>query len=433
MERAKNLKAVPATDARVTMLGEDAYRVDGLVRRELAEVVVLRELEDGERVAVVERWVTLGRVVDERSAAVADTDYLAREVDRLVHGVESSLGGEIRRRFDPNAEHSLTRPIVDSGAQVRVVLTQVQKQLEDLVKRSFDPNDTRSGVAKMMALVKEADQSIARRFDPERKDSVVAKLEGAVNDRLGELRKGMLAADGPFAALQSELQAIRVELARRDAADVARHEELAVSSRKGRVFEDELEPVLENLARAHGDTVERTGDRACVGRSKRGDFVITLAAGLGRVVIEARDGKIASLPKLLGELAEARRNRSADHAIAVVRDAADLPRQVGRFQTYPQGLVVGGDLVDVALRYVRGELALRQTDTELDVASIEQALQGVRAVLRRVRPVRANLGEILKASGKIEAEVDAMEEQLREVTAAIDDALRPDHEEGEAS
>jgi hypothetical protein len=280
MERAKNLTAVPASDARVTIVGDDAYRVDALVRRDLAEALILRELDDGERVAAVERWITLGRVVAERSAAVAEADYLAREVDRLVHGVETSLGGEIQRRFDPAGERSLTRPIVESTVQVRTVLSQMHKQLEELVKRSFDPNDTRSGVAKMMALVKEADQTIARRFDPDRKDSVVARLEKAVKGSLDELRKGMMAPDGPFAALQTDLQAVKVELARREAADGAREEVLSISSGKGRVFEDDLEVVLEELARPLGDAVERTGDRACVGRSKRGDFVVTLASGL---------------------------------------------------------------------------------------------------------------------------------------------------------
>lgn len=413
----------------VVILDPGTYRVDGLVRSSNEEVAVLGDLAEEHRPEQVERWIELGVLVEKRVSAVADGDYLGREVDRLVESVRGSIDGEIRRRFDPAADQSLTKPIVEQTTQVKTVLGELQHHLDEMMKRNFDPNDARSVVARMTALVALADKQIAHRFDPARKDSVVGSIDQTVTTRLGSLEKWMAASDGPFATMKGEIERLRVEIAKQQAVASTQRDMFARSSQKGTAFEDDLEPILSELARAHGDTVERTSKVAGPGGRKCGDFVITLRGGTGRVVIEAKNGKVGSIPKLLTELREARQIRSADHAIAVARDAEYLPRQVGRFQPYDEGVVTSLELLEVALRWVRAELSLRQSDGEVDSAAIEQGLKGLRTSLRRIRPVRAQLRAIEKASEAIASEIQSMEDEIVEASEAIEEALRETTEE----
>lgn len=100
------------------------------------------------------------------------------------------------------------------------------------------------------------------------------------------------------------------------------------------MFEEEIEQRLMAVARVSGDVVQRTGTRPGPGGSKRGDLTIDLAGGVGRIVIEVKSGAIASPPKLIGELEGATATRDADLAIAVVRNADDIPIQARPFQFY---------------------------------------------------------------------------------------------------
>jgi hypothetical protein len=271
----------------VQLIGTDAYRLDQFVRSNRDEAEHLRALPDGERAREVHRWIDLGRLVDRRTEAVAEADYISKEVDRLVTNVRSSFETEIRKRFDPDADKSLTRPIVEQAVQVKSVVAEAHRQMQELLKTNFDPNDARSAVAKIAASIQAADKQIANRFDPERRDSVIGRIDERVGGQLATLTKWMSGPEGPFQRLQKDIESLKLEIAKREAVKAAKGEVLAISTRKGIDFEDELEEHLERLAQVHGDAVERTGDKPGAGGSKRGDFVLDLADGLGRIVVTA--------------------------------------------------------------------------------------------------------------------------------------------------
>jgi hypothetical protein len=144
-------------------------------------------------------------------------------------------------------------------------------------------------------------------------------------------------------------------------------------------------------------------------------------------VIEARDGAIRSLPQLLAEAREARATRAADFAIAVVRDASNLPRQVGRFQPYEDTIVVAFDFFDVALRYARGVLTLRKPAAEgIDVQDVEKAINEVRTSFRRLTAARRQIAAIDKAADAAAKELASFESDVLKAVDVIDGLLRSD-------
>lgn len=403
------------SESECVVVDEESYTLWGLKRDDRDAASALRALEKDERARTVGRWLALGFAVDRRATAVLDADYLGRETDRLMDGVQSFLEKEVRLRFDPANETSLTRPIVDHVADSKRVLGEAQERLTELLRVNFDPNDARSAVAKIAVLLRGLEAQLEHRFDPARKDSVL----GQFDERLTLLTKQLAAPDGPLHGVTAELQALRVEVAR---AQATRDGEAAIVERtpiKGGVFEDELERQLVTLARFHGDIVERIGTKAGPGGSKRGDFLVTLAGKAGTIVIEAKSGAVRSLPKLVEYLDSAKQARSADLAIAVVRDAEDMPLQARPFQFYEQGIVVSATNFEFAFRVARWIVASQNNNlpTEVDAAAVHEAVAEVLAAVRRLRPARAQLGQIEKAA-------DALRGHLQELEGGIIDAVR---------
>jgi hypothetical protein len=58
-----------------------------------------------------------------------------------------------------------------------------QRQLEDLLKLNFDPNDARSAVAKIGTMLTALERDLDTRFDPKRRDSVLGRFDERMEAR----------------------------------------------------------------------------------------------------------------------------------------------------------------------------------------------------------------------------------------------------------
>jgi hypothetical protein len=97
------------------------------------------------------------------------------------------------------------------------------------VRLNFDPNDARSVVAKIAALLGGLQAQLDLRFDPKRKDSVL----GNIDQRLDTLMKRLAAPDGPFQAIAAELQALKLQIVRQEAERTGGAQVMAKSTAKG--------------------------------------------------------------------------------------------------------------------------------------------------------------------------------------------------------
>lgn len=405
----------PGEPAAAIVADATGYKIHSFTRQNAEEGTYLSGLTDLEREAAVARWLGFGFAIDKRAERIAEVDYMEKETERLLRNVREVIEAEVRRRLDPGVENSFTRPLVEHAVDSKRVIAEAQGQLAELVRVNFDPNDARSVVAKIGGLLNGLQTQLDARFDPKRKDSVL----GNIDQRLDTLIKRLSAPDGPFQPIATELQALRLQVVRQEAERVGEASVVEKTTAKGAVFEDEFESRLSTLARVYGDVVERTTTTPGPGGSKRGDFVIDLARGAGRIVVEAKGGVINSLPKLLAALDGARTGRSADLAIAVVRSAEDLPLQARPFQFYEEGIVVSFDNFEFAYRVARWVVVVQNQGVPdgIDGAAAKAAAADVIAALKHLRPTRAQLAVIEKAAG-------AIRDHLGEVEAEIIDAVK---------
>ena len=268
-------------------------------------------------------------------------------------------------------------------------------------------------------------------FDPARKDSALGRL-GTMLESYFDGDASRLATLLDPTRIGSPLHQFRTEVAAGfraleerfvalEAATSARAGERARSSAKGGDFEGLLEGMLGEIARGANDYLERTGtDAGDAGRSKKGDFVLTLDPGAAqgaelRIVIEAKDRRISGR-EMRDELREARTNRDAAVGL-VVFTPAHAPAGIAPFD------VRGGDVycvidpldpdpstLEAAVRLAR-LLALasrRDREAALDASAIREVLVGIREQLEVIRAVKVQLTSIGSTAGQVSTTLDRL-------------------------
>jgi ribosomal 50S subunit-associated protein YjgA (DUF615 family) len=311
------------------------------------------------------------------------------------------------------------------------------KALEQVLRTNFADGDGRlprtlesflGDRGKLRTMVEEL-------FDPKRRDSAMGQLRGMLEQyfdgdgsklatlldptRLGSpLYQFRLEMEQGFTALQERLVAL-------EAAQKARGEERSRSAAKGADFEDLLEAMLGEIARGANDLLERTGTEAGNdGRSKKGDFVLTIDPALSpgcdlRVVIEAKDRQVSGR-EMRDELRAAKTNRDAAVAL-VVFSPTHAPSGIAPFD------VRGGDVYAVidpadpdastlqaAVKLARllAVTTLREHEAEVDLAAVEQSLTAIREALEAVRSMKTQLTSISTTSTQVSTMLEKMREAI---------------------
>ena len=119
--------------------------------------------------------------------------------------------------------------------------------------------------------------------------------------------------------------------------------------------------------------------------------------------------------------------RGVHTALTIVRNAEDLPEQVGRLAEYPEGVVASFEDLEVALKLLRGRLAAERSAVDgVDVEQVTKGLSTIRAALRREAAIRRDVRAISKATSNIELELRELRAEIEGGLGVIDAALRAD-------
>jgi hypothetical protein len=281
-------------------------------------------------------------------------------------------------------------------------------KLRSMVDELFDPNRADSAVGRigtMLGSYFDGDGSrLAQLLDPTRMNSPLHQFRSEV--------------DAGFKALHEKLVAL-------EAAQVARGAERARSAAKGGDFEVVLESMLGEIARGANDLLERCGtDAGHDGRSKKGDFILTLDPDLARgaelrVVVEAKDRKVSGR-EMRDELRAAKTNRDAAVAL-VVFSPAHAPSGIAPFDVRSGDVYAVIDPADpdpvtlqAAVRLARllALASLRESEAEVDLAEVQAALTGIRECLDTVRGLKTQLTSIANTSEAIARALDKLREAV---------------------
>lgn len=321
--------------------------------------------------------------------------------------------------------------------QSRATNEKAAQALEQVLRANFADGDGRlprtletflGDRGKLRAMVDEL-------FDPTRRDSAIGRISGMLESyfdgdasRLARLldptRLGsplhqfrMEIADG-FREIHDKLVAL-------EAAQTARAGERVRSAAKGTDFEDLLEGMLGEIARGANDLLERCGtDAGDAGRSKKGDFVLTLDPDVARgcelrVVIEAKDRRVSGR-EMRDELRAAKANRDAAAAL-VVFTPAHAPAGIAPFDVRAGDVYAVLDPADpdpttlgAAVRLARllALTSVREHEAEVDIVEVQASLTAIRECLETIRGLKTQLTSIGSTSDNVARALDKLREAV---------------------
>ncbi len=355
---------------------------------------------------LVERAIRIGLTALQSVGVSLNLDAVRAEFERFAdqsraanERAAEALEGVLRANFadgDGRLPRTLETFLGDRG------------KLRGMVEELFDPTRRDSAIGRISGMLDtyfDGDASrLARLLDPTRLGSPLHQFRSEV-------------ADG-FRLLQEKLVAI-------EAAQAARAGERAKSTAKGGDFEVVIESLLGEIARGANDILERTGtDAGDDGRSKKGDFVLTLDPDLARgselrVVIEAKDRKMSGR-EMREELRAAKTNRDAAAAL-VVFTPAHAPAGIAPFDVRAGDVYAVIDPADpdvatlqAAVRLARllALASLRERQAEVDLTEVRAALTAIRECLEVVRGLKVQLTNIGTTSAGVSTGLDKLREAI---------------------
>jgi hypothetical protein len=406
---------MPAMEARIVTfpnppagvrVAGDRIDVDrlSLVDGALAAWLTAQPMDD--HAILVERALRIGLTALQSVGVTLNVDAVRSEFERFADQSKAAneraaqaLEGVLRANFadgDGRLPRTLETFLGDRG------------KLRSMVEELFDPNRRDSAIGRISGMLDtyfDGDASrLARLLDPTRLGSPLHQFRTEV-------------ADG-FRALQEKLVAI-------EAAQGARAGERAKSAAKGGDFEDLIECLLGEVARGANDLLERTGtDAGDAGRSKKGDFVLTLDPDVCRgadvrVVVEAKDRRMSGR-EMRDELRAAKTNRDAAAAL-VIFTPAHAPAGIAPFDVRAGDVYAVIDPLDpdpvtlqAAVRLARllALATLRESEAEVDLTEVQAALTGVRETLEVVRGLKVQLTNIGTSSENVSKALDKLREAV---------------------
>ena len=368
---------------------------------------------------LVERAVRIGLTALQSVGVTLNVDAVRAEFERFAD--QSRAANE---RAAETLETVLRSNFADGDGRLPRTLEAFlgdRGKLKATVEELFDPKRQDSAVGRIAAMLGtyfDGDASrLATLLDPTRLGSPLHQFRTEV-------------ADG-FRSLQEKLVAI-------ETAQQARAGERAKSAAKGGDFEAVLEGMLGDVARGANDLIERCGnDAGDAGRSKKGDFVLTLnpdecrGAEL-RVVIEAKDRKVSGR-EMRDELRAAKTNRDAAAAL-VIFTPAHAPAGIAPFDLRAGDVYAVIDPADpdlatleAAVRLARllALTSLRENEAEVDLGAVQASLTSIRECLETVRGLKVQLTTIGSTSENVSKALDKLREAILAWISRAESELRP--------
>ena len=412
---APSAAAIGATRVSVE---RDRVVVERLVLVDASLAAFVGERPAEERVGLVERALKIGLTALMDAGVTVNVDAVRAEFATLLRQTEdanakaaTALDQLLRQNFadgDGRLPRTLEAFLGDRG------------KLRSLTDELFDESKRDSAIGRIKSLLGtyiDGDGSkLATLLDPTRLGSPLFQFRGEITDG--------------FTRLNERIAAL-------EAASTARAQERAKGTAKGGDFEATLEPLLADLARGAGDTLDVTAtETGAVIGSKKGDFVLTLNPDLTdgaelRVVVEAKD-RAMSGRAMRDELREAKTNRGAAIGL-VVFTPAHAPTGIAPFDLRAGDVYCVVDpeapepaVLEAAVRLARllALATLREHEVEVDAEAIRAALTGIREQLEAIRTLKSTLTSVQTSVKEVHAGLDRLREGVLAKVAEAESELR---------
>ena len=412
---APSAAAIGATRVSVE---RDRVVVERLVLVDASLAAFVGERPAEERVGLVERALKIGLTALMDAGVTVNVDAVRAEFATLLRQTEdanakaaTALDQLLRQNFadgDGRLPRTLEAFLGDRG------------KLRSLTDELFDESKRDSAIGRIKSLLGtyiDGDGSkLATLLDPTRLGSPLFQFRGEITDG--------------FTRLNERIAAL-------EAASTARAQERAKGTAKGGDFEATLEPLLADLARGAGDTLDVTAtETGAVIGSKKGDFVLTLNPDLTdgaelRVVVEAKD-RAMSGRAMRDELREAKTNRGAAIGL-VVFTPAHAPTGIAPFDLRAGDVYCVVDpeapepaVLEAAVRLARllALATLREHEVEVDAEAIRAALTGIREQLEAIRTLKSTLTSVQTSVKEVHAGLDRLREGVLARVAEAESELR---------
>ena len=390
-----------------------------LVDPGLAAFVAERPMDD--RPELVERALKIGLVALQDAGVTVNVDVVRREFEGLLQQSQAT-----NERAAAALEQTLRTNFADGDGRLPRTLEKFlgdRGQLRVFVADLFDETKRDSAIGRIGRLLGayfDGDASkLAQLIDPTR-----------IGSPMFQFREEISAG---FAKLNDRLTAI-------EAAAAARASERAKSAAKGGDFEDVLEAMLGDLARANGDILDRTGaETGDVMKSKKGDFVLTLNDGLARgadlrIVVEAKDRAISGRA-IRDELREAKTNRGAAVGLVIFSTLhapagiAPFDIRAGDVYCVIDPLAPDAATLEAAVRLARllAAATLVDHEVEIDAAAVSAALAGIREQLELVKALKSQLTSVSNATKAVWSGLDLLRSNILARVTEAESELRLVH------
>lgn len=404
----------------------------------------------------LKRVIEVGVAVLQKVELVSDTDYFDRRVEGLnsrfqqkIDELQTSVLQVVEKNFDPAEAKSYTRQLNEFFLQQRRELQtavqdaaqkiQEQKEgLEALIGESFDAESKESHLGKLIERINAFETDIQNRFDPNIKSSITAKLGDQLasfisdSGTLGKILDERFSVTNPASPLmkfkeeiRKDINDLRVEIASQRSAVEAKEQAVQNSPAKGYVFEDAVFDALQTIAKPFGDIATDVSKMVGDAKRKAGDFTYDVTSLNKRIVVEARNKALTSIPNAIKDLEDGMQNRAAEFGIYVVESEDQLQKQVGTWNEYPDNkIITHAGLLEVAIKYARGKLATEQPDTKvINANAIRQNLTKISDALKKLTSIKTQVTTIRGSSEKIEQLASDVQSEIKSYVAIIDEEL----------
>lgn len=391
----------------------------------------LTELPDEDRPGAMTRAIEVGVFCLERASTTKNTDFVKRQVDRLLSDTETkviaipqAVRDELLKKVG-TGDGQVLKPIVDAISVAAKSTNDRIVEVKQLFADELDPGKDSSSLGKAL-------KALGELLDPARKDSVQGSIDAAITKVTGEdgaLSKSVKAVVAEATKpLKDEVDSLAKEIRGKEAAEEA----VMQTIEKGVPYEKEVAGELQPWAKEVGAEVDHVG-----GDNRPGDVVITmtstsLAAAGAKIVIEARDrqapvGRKAVSDDLTNKMAE----RDANAGIYLSKTPAGLGREIG---DWCEGECDHGPWVATTHEHLRTAIrlllalhrlrTLRSETPDFDGSMIESQIDRIRTALNRIKSINRKVTEVRNSADGISNEATTLRDEVRESLLAIEDAIR---------
>lgn len=463
--------------AQVTILG-DELAIERLRVRNPNLCRYIESFPSGEHEARIVDALTIGAEVLQKARAKSETDYIDRRfaevsqdfserlnevvngttrgINELVTGTKSQLAILLNPRDGTSPLKERFEAVDDLMETIKQHLLGEYEKIQSAtatLSAQFDPvglEDT-SHMVKLKNHIAAFEGRVKTLFDPKHDDSyfkmLTEHLEGVFDPKAGSLpalldkRLTFTDAASPFGMfrkevenklndmrekvvesigdLRTEIEAYRAQVGQ-SAADREK------MSAKGDDFEEAALELLSPFAEKRGDTVERVGTEAGSGSNKKGDLNYRFHGNEGLVAIEAKNQKVASVPKFTDGLLSAVRNRHAGFGILVVRDVDQLPKGLGEwhFDISTDGIgyiFTHSGLLELSLKFAHARLRYASAEVAgVDVSALKVLIDAVTKKLKDAGSIKSNLTAIESTVETIRQQLEGMIGEIKMHMDTID-------------